>query len=23
RLPYRSAWVGGSAVLIRCCERVV
>ena len=23
RHPYRSAWAGGSAVLIRCCERVV
>ena len=23
RHPYRSAWAGGSAVLIWCCERVV
>ena len=23
RHPYRSAWTGGSAVLIRCCDRVV
>ena len=23
RHPYRSAWAGDSAVLIRCCERVV